>query len=136
MAETHEHIVPPRVYVAIFAALLVLTAVTTWVAFIDLGPLNVVIMLVIAFLKASLVVLFFMHARYESQLTRVTIVGAVFWLLVLIVISASDVFIRARPETMSRLGIAADQSATGTPTDLPSATGRGDTEPPQRVPGH
>jgi cytochrome c oxidase subunit 4 len=99
------HVVPPRVYVAIFLALIVLTAVTTAVAFVDLGPLNVVIMLVIAFVKASLVVLFFMHARYESQLTRVTILGSVFWLFVLIAISASDVFMRARPEVVGPLGI-------------------------------
>jgi cytochrome c oxidase subunit 4 len=116
MSESHPHIVPPRVYVGIFAALLVLTAVTTWVAFVDLGPLNVVIMLVIAFVKASFVVLFFMHARYESQLTRVAIVGAVFWLFVLIVISASDVFMRARPEVARRLGINPEGAAVAVPT--------------------
>ena len=113
MTETHAHIVMPRVYVGIFAALIVLTAVTTWVAFIDLGPLNVVIMLAIAGVKASLVVLWFMHARYESTLTRLTIVGAVFWLLVLIVISASDVFMRARPELAGRLGISSEGVAVG-----------------------
>ena len=105
MSAAHSHVIPPRVYVGIFLALIVLTAVTTAVAFVDLGPLNVVIMLVIAGLKASLVVLFFMHARYESQLVRVTILGAVFWLLVLIVLSASDVFIRFRPEALAPLGI-------------------------------
>ena len=112
MTETHAHVVPPRVYVGIFAALLVLTAVTTWVAFIDLGPLNVVIMLAIAGVKASLVVLWFMHARYESTLTRVSIVGAVFWLLVLIAISASDVFMRARPGAVP-LGIEARSAVVG-----------------------
>src|SRR6188508_1230460 len=105
MSDAHSHVVPPRVYVTIFLALMALTAVTTWVAFIDLGPLNVVIMLAIAGVKASLVVLWFMHARYESTLTRMTVVGAVFWLLVLIVISASDIFIRARPDLVRRLGI-------------------------------
>jgi cytochrome c oxidase subunit 4 len=106
MSETHAHVVPPRVYVGIFATLMVLTAVTTWVAFIDLGPLNVVIMLAIAGVKASLVILWFMHARYESTLTRVSIVGAVFWLLVLIVISASDVFMRARSEVVGPRSVA------------------------------
>jgi cytochrome c oxidase subunit 4 len=95
MTDTHTHVVPPRIYVAIFAVLMVLTAVTTAVAYIDLGPLNVILMLAIAGVKASLVVLWFMHARYESQLVRVTICGAVFWLLVLIVISSGDVLIRA-----------------------------------------
>ena len=119
------HVIAPRVYVGIFLALMVLTALTTWVAFIDLGPLNVVIMLVIAFLKATLVVLFFMHARYESQLTRVTIVGAVFWLLVLIVISASDVFIRARPEVVAPLGISPGSAAVGAPAEQPAAAAAG-----------
>jgi cytochrome c oxidase subunit 4 len=119
MAETH-HIVPPRIYVGIFLTLMVLTAVTTAVAFVDLGPLNVVIMLVIAFVKASLVVLFFMHARYESQLTRVTILGAVFWLFVLIVISSSDVFIRFRPDVVAPLGISPESVALGGPDEAPA----------------
>jgi len=105
MSDAHRHVVPPRVYVTIFLALMALTALTTWVAYIDLGVLNVVIMLAIAGCKASLVVLWFMHARYESQLTRVTILTAVFWLLVLIVISASDVVIRFRPDAVARLGL-------------------------------
>ena len=117
MSETHAHIVPPRIYVAIFATLMVLTALTTWVAFIDLGPLNVVIMLVIAGVKASLVVLWFMHARYESTLTRVAIVGAVFWLLVLIAMSASDVFIRFRPEAVARLGLSPETASFVVPDD-------------------
>jgi cytochrome c oxidase subunit 4 len=116
--EPHTHVVSPRVYVGIFVALMVLTAVTTAVAFVDLGPLNVVIMLVIAFLKASLVVLFFMHARYESQLTRMTILGAVFWLFVLISISASDVFIRFRPDAVAPLGLRTETAAV-MPTPAP-----------------
>ena len=107
-----DHVSPVSLYVTIFAALMILTGVTVAAAYLNLGPLNVVIMLVIAFLKASLVVLFFMHARYESQLTRVTIVGAVFWLLVLIVISASDVFMRARPDAVP-LGIGARTAVVG-----------------------
>jgi cytochrome c oxidase subunit 4 len=111
----HTHIVSPRVYVIIFLTLMALTALTTWVAYIDLGALNVVIMLAIAGFKASLVVLWFMHARYESHLTRVTILGAVFWLLVLIVISASDVFIRFRPEAVARLGLSPETTSLVVP---------------------
>jgi cytochrome c oxidase subunit 4 len=117
MSDAHAHVVPPRVYVIIFLTLMALTALTTWVAYIDLGALNVVIMLAIAGIKASLVVLWFMHARYESQLTRVTILGAVFWLLVLIVISASDVFIRFRPAAVARLGLSPETAALVVPDD-------------------
>ena len=114
MVEAHTHVVPPRVYVRIFLALMGLTALTTWVAYIDLGALNVVIMLAIAGLKATLVVLWFMHARYESQLTRVTIVGAVFWLLVLITISAGDIVMRWRPAAVARLGLSPEAVSPST----------------------
>jgi len=117
MSDAHTHVVPPRVYVIIFLTLMALTALTTWVAFIDLGVLNVIIMLAIAGFKASLVVLWFMHARYESQLTRVTILGAVFWLLVLIAMSASDVFIRFRPEAVARLGLSPETASFVVPDD-------------------
>jgi caa(3)-type oxidase subunit IV len=58
-----EHVVPIRLYLIVFTTLVVLTGVTTAVAFVDLGALNVVVMLLIAFFKASLVILFFMHRR-------------------------------------------------------------------------
>ena len=125
MAEaSHTHVVPPRVYVTIFLALMALTALTTWVAYIDLGTMNVVIMLAIAGFKASLVVLWFMHARYESHVTKVTILGSVFWLLVLIIISASDTFIRWRPEAVAELGLSPEAPSPLSPTDVysPSAS--------------
>jgi cytochrome c oxidase subunit 4 len=115
--ESHTHVVPPRVYVAIFLALMALTALTTWVAYIDLGAMNVVIMLAIAGFKASLVVLWFMHLRYESHLTKVTILGSVFWLLVLILISASDTFIRWRPESVAELGLNPEAPSPLSPTN-------------------
>jgi len=58
-----DHVVPTRVYYTVFAALLVLTALTVWIAFYDLGVLNDVAALGIAAIKATLVVLFFMHVR-------------------------------------------------------------------------
>jgi cytochrome c oxidase subunit 4 len=85
-----EHVVPTRVYYAIFAVLMVLTAVTVWVAFHDLGALNVVVALAIAVVKATLVALYFMHVRYSSTLTRVIVAAGVFWFLILIVLTLSD----------------------------------------------
>ena len=67
------HIVGPPVYLTIFAILLVLTGVTTGVAFIDLGVFNPIIALAIACVKASLVVLFFMHIKYSSRLLKMTV---------------------------------------------------------------
>jgi cytochrome c oxidase subunit 4 len=88
------HVVPVRVYVAVFAALLVLTAVTTAIAFVDLGPMNVVLMLAIAVTKATLVVLYFMHVRYSSRLTWVVVSGGFAWLVVMILFTLSDVATR------------------------------------------
>ena len=84
------HVVPRKVYYAVFGALLVLTAVTTAVAFVDLGPWNTVVALAIAFLKATLVALFFMHVKYSPRLTQIVVAGGIFWLAILIVLTLSD----------------------------------------------
>jgi len=88
------HVVPVRIYLAVFAALLVLTAVTTAIAFVNLGPMNVVLMLAIAVTKATLVVLYFMHVRYSSRLTWVVVSGGFVWLVVMILFTMSDVATR------------------------------------------
>ncbi|MDZ4341517.1 MAG: cytochrome C oxidase subunit IV family protein, partial [Candidatus Binatia bacterium] len=61
------HLVPLKTYTAVFAGLLGLTLTTTAVSFINLGSLNVVVALTIAFGKALLVLLYFMHVRYSSR---------------------------------------------------------------------
>jgi len=85
-----EHVVPVKVYLAVFVTLLVMTAATTAISGIDLGPWNTVVALAIAVFKASLVVLFFMHARYSPKLTRVVIFGGIFWLAIMLTITFSD----------------------------------------------
>ena len=76
-----QHIVTPKTYLQVFAALMMLTGATVWVAFIDLGALNTVIAMAIAVAKAILVILIFMHVRYSSPLTRIVVCGGVFWLV-------------------------------------------------------
>lgn len=88
------HTVPLRVYFAVFGALLVFTFITVWVAFIDLGVMNNVIMLTIACTKALLVILYFMHVRYSSRLTWVFVAAGFFWLLILLVFTLSDYMTR------------------------------------------
>jgi cytochrome c oxidase subunit IV len=86
-----EHIVPVKTNVAVWLALLLLTGVTTGVAFIDLGPLNTVVALVIATCKALLVVMIFMHVRYASdRLIKVVVLSALFFLLLLLGLSLAD----------------------------------------------
>ena len=86
-----EHVVALKTNVAVWLALLVLTGVTTGVAFIDLGPLNTIVALVIATCKALMVVLIFMHVKYASdKLVKVVVISAVFFLLLLLGLSLAD----------------------------------------------
>lgn len=89
-----EHVEKKSVYFSIFLALMVGTAVTVFVAFQDLGALNNFVMLGIAVTKATLVVLFFMHARHSSQLTKMTIVASVVWLVILFTFILQDYLTR------------------------------------------
>ncbi len=88
------HIVPVRVYVFIFVALLFLTGITASVAYLDLGALNAVIALTIAVTKAVLVALYFMHVKYSPQLTKLVITAGVIWLAILLAITLSDYLTR------------------------------------------
>jgi len=93
--ENAHHIVSPKVYVVILLALLVGTAATVGASFIDLGPWNPVIALAIACAKATLVVLYFMHVRYSTKLTMLSIGAAVFMFLGLIGMTLADYISRA-----------------------------------------
>ena len=88
------HFVSPRLYVTIFLALMVLTAVTVGAAFVDLGPFNTLVALLIACTKMMLVVLFFMHVRYSSRLTWAVVAGGFFWLALLLGMTLSDYLTR------------------------------------------
>ena len=84
------HVVPLRVYLGVFLALLVLTGLTTWVAYFDLGSMNTVVALAIAVTKMLLVILFFMHVKYSTGLTRVIILAGFFWFAILVALTLSD----------------------------------------------
>ena len=94
-----NHIVPLRIYYLVFLTLIVCTAVTVAVSFVDLGRFNVLVALGIAILKATLVVLFFMHVKYSGKLTWVVVAGSLFWLGILIVMTAGDYLTRVRTGT-------------------------------------
>ncbi|HEV2348823.1 MAG TPA: cytochrome C oxidase subunit IV family protein [Terriglobia bacterium] len=89
------HIVPTKIYFTIFAILIAMTGLTTWVATLDMpSPWNTVVALAIAIFKASLVILFFMHVKYSSNLTRAAVVAGFFWLAILMVLTLSDILTR------------------------------------------
>jgi len=85
-----EHIVSPKIYIVIFASLMLGTSITVWAAFQNFGKFNIVIALVIATIKATLVVLYFMHARYSPKRTQLVIVCSVFWLAIMLALTLSD----------------------------------------------
>ena len=85
-----QHIASQKTYVMVFLALIGLTILTTGVAYIDLGPINTVAALVIAFSKMLLVILFFMHVRHSSGLIRVVLLAGFFWLALLIGLTMTD----------------------------------------------
>jgi len=85
-----EHVTPRRTYFAIFAALLALTFLTVAVSRIDLGRLNTIVAMTIAVSKAVLVVLFFMHLRYSTRLTKLVVVGGFMWLALMIGLTMAD----------------------------------------------
>ncbi len=85
-----EHVDSAKSYLLVFAALIILTIVTTAVAFVDLGAFSVVAALAIAVCKALLVSLFFMHVRHSSALTKVVLVAALLWLAIMIGFTLTD----------------------------------------------
>ncbi len=93
--EREQHIVSPRIYIVIFLALLVGTAITVGASYIELGVFNPIIAIAIAVAKATLVVLFFMHVRYSSRLTMLTVGAGLFTFMALIGMTLSDYFSRA-----------------------------------------
>jgi len=93
--ENEQHIVSPKVYLAIFGALVFFTALTVGASFIEMGPWNPVVAIAIAVVKATLVVLFFMHIKYSSKLMKLTVGAGVFTFLILVGMSLSDYFTRA-----------------------------------------
>ena len=90
-----EHIVPVRVYITIFMVLLAGTALTVLAAFIDFPwRLNTIVALTIATIKATFVVLYFMHVRYSTRLIWVILASALFWMAILFALTFSDYLTR------------------------------------------
>jgi len=86
-----EHISSVKLYVGIWLALMVFTVLTVFAATVDLGMFNPIVALAIATTKAVLVVLFFMHVKYaHEKLTKMVIVTAIFFFLILLALTMAD----------------------------------------------
>jgi cytochrome c oxidase subunit IV len=89
-SEHGDHIVSPGLYLGIILTLMALTVITVLAALVDLGKFNIVVALAIATTKATLVVLFFMHAKYSPRRTQLVIIAGIFWLAILLFMTLSD----------------------------------------------
>jgi cytochrome c oxidase subunit 4 len=90
-----HHIVSPAQYAMVFATLLACTALTVFAADINLGVFNPILALAIASFKGVIVILFFMHVKYQSHLIKVTVGAGFFMFLVLVTMTLSDYISRA-----------------------------------------
>ncbi len=86
-----EHVVSRKTYILVWVALMVLMVLTAGLSRVDLGEWSTVVALAIAVIKALLVILFFMHVRYEDQkITWVVIIAGFFWLGIMLALSMTD----------------------------------------------
>jgi cytochrome c oxidase subunit 4 len=85
-----DHVSPLSLYLTIFFALMILTGVTVAAAYLDLGQLNFSVAMLIAGFKASLVVWYFMHVKWQSHMTKLTLATGLFFLSILLGMSLID----------------------------------------------
>lgn len=93
----HVHIASPQFYWGIFGALIVLTLITVRVSYYDFGSANIIIALVVATLKASLVAAFFMHLRHDKLFNTLAFLSAFLFLAIFILLTYDDLGGRGRP---------------------------------------
>lgn len=90
MDRSHHHVIEPKTYYTVFAALLVLLVLTVAAAQIPNPLVNIVVAITIAVVKAALIVLYFMHVRYSNSLVQLFVVAGFAWLMLLIALTLSD----------------------------------------------
>jgi len=95
-AEHKPHVLPYRIYFTVWASLITLTVLTVWVSYHDYGNMNIVVAMAIATVKASLVVLFFMHLKYDEPFNGLVFVGTLIFLSIFIVLTMADFKERGR----------------------------------------
>ncbi|HEY7116299.1 MAG TPA: cytochrome C oxidase subunit IV family protein [Tepidisphaeraceae bacterium] len=86
----HVHVVPPKVLLAVYGALLLLTFITVKVTDFELGMFNVWVALFVALAKASFVALYFMHLRWDSPFNAICLIAALFFVCIFIGIAVLD----------------------------------------------
>ena len=102
MSKTAEHtdhfIIPIKYYAITFIALLILTLITVYSSKLDFGLFNIIIAMAIAFIKASLIALFFMGQRWENGFNRIALISSLLFIGIFLVLTSADVFTRSNRE--------------------------------------
>jgi len=93
--DEYTHIAPASLYIGIWATLMAFTLITVLASFAELGPFNIVVALLIATIKGTLVVLFFMHLRYSPKLTIAAVIASIFFLFIMFSLTMTDYLSRA-----------------------------------------
>lgn len=96
--EHAHHILPLSTYFNVFTALIILTIITVWISFYHFGEFNLLVAMIVAGVKASLVALFFMHLKYENKLLMIIFVSSVLFLAVFIIFTMFDTMTRGEVE--------------------------------------
>src|SRR4051812_19816398 len=99
MSNDHEnkhahHLTPFKIYYLVFGALITLTVLTVVTSLFDFGIMNIVVAMLIATIKATLVVMFFMQLKFDDLGNKVTFAAAFAFLFIFIALTASDLFFR------------------------------------------
>jgi cytochrome c oxidase subunit IV len=128
------HVSPKSVYYLIFGSLMVLTAVTVGVAFLPLGQFNFPVAIAIAITKATLVILFFMHVKYSSRLTKMVVGMAFFFLAILLGLTMTDYLSRGWQASARGTADAGTYATPTRPIGTPAA--RPAHESPAAEPAH
>ncbi len=137
-----EHILPLKTYFGVFAALLVLTAITVWIAGFHFGPFNLIVAMAVAAIKASLVALYFMHLKYDNKVYLLIFLFSIAFLAVFIMFTMADTMTRGKvdeqranpinpnaviyresPDTMTTGGVIPGESEISTESDSADTSG-------------
>ncbi len=116
----HAHIAPTKFYVAVFAALIVLTFITVGASYVDLGAANTVVAVLIATVKASLVAAFFMHLTHDRLFNSISLVSAFVFLAIFAGFTYDDLGRRGRVDDANGTTVHATNGQVA-PGGLPSS---------------
>jgi cytochrome c oxidase subunit 4 len=94
------HVLPLRIYGAVWLGLLVLTVITVKVSYYDFGVANLLVAMAVATVKASLVVLFFMHLKYDEKFNAIIFVGCLTFLSIFFVLTLADTMERGKVDPL------------------------------------